>query len=129
MRKELLLQDIIIINQIIYACADFGSNVVGRVFGKIRKFGRKGRIIIFPLLAAVFTIIGLFKKILFQIFSPITSGCTNIYVNLVIDYVVELYPTKIRDTSTSLLFFVYRISFFLCNHISLGFYNDKFIPL
>ena len=50
-------------------------------------------------------------------------------MNLVMDYVVELHPTKIRDTSTSLLFFVYRISFFLSNYISLGFYDiNKFIP-
>ena len=45
------------------------------------------------------------------------------------DYVVELYPTKIRDTSTSLLFLIYRISCFLCNYISLGFYEiNKYIP-
>ena len=45
------------------------------------------------------------------------------------DYVVELYPTKIRDSSTSLLFMIYRVSSFLCNFISMGFYNvHRFIP-
>lgn len=119
----------IIINQLLYSVADFGSNVIGGFIGEIRILGRKGGIIIFSILAGVLTVIGLFKKILFQITSPIVSGCTNIYVNLIMDYVVELYPTKIRDTSTSSLFLIYRISCASCNFISIGFYDiHKFIP-
>ena len=37
----------IIINLILYGVADCGSNFVGEVFGEIRKFGRKGGIIIY----------------------------------------------------------------------------------
>ena len=119
----------IIINQILLCLADFVGNIVGGFFGEIKKFGRKGGIIFFLIIASVLTIISLFKKILFEITSPIYSGCTEIYVNLLMDYVVELYPTKIRDTSTSLLFLVYRISCFLCNFISLGFYDiNKYVP-
>ena len=36
------------------------------------------------------------------------------------DYIVELYPTKIRDKSTSLLYMVYRVSGFLSQFISIG---------
>ena len=119
----------IIINQITFSVADFFSNIIGGFIGEIRKLGRKGGIMAFSVLSGIFIIIGLFKKILYQISFPIVSGCTNIYVNLVMDYVVELYPTKIRDTSTSLLFLIYRISCFLCNYISLGFYEiNKYIP-
>ena len=119
----------IIINQIMYAVAEFIANILGGIFGEIPKLGRKGGIMLFTILAAIFTIIGLFKKILFEVTSPISSGCTTIYVNLAMDYVVELYPTKIRDSSTSLLFMIYRVSSFLCNFISMGFFDvHKFIP-
>ena len=119
----------IIINQIMYAVAEFAANILGGLFGEIRKLGRKGGIMIFTILAAFFTILGIFKKILFEVTSPISSGCTTIYVNLAMDYVVELYPTKIRDSSTSLIFMIYRISSFVCNFISMGFYNvNKYIP-
>ena len=119
----------IIINQIMYAVAEFVANILGGIFGEIPKLGRKGGIMLFTIFAATFTIIGLFKKILFEVTSPISSGCTTIYVNLALDYVVELYPTKIRDSSTSLLFMIYRVSSFLCNFISMGLFNvHKFIP-
>ena len=119
----------IIINQTLYAVADIVSNVIGGFFGEIRKLGRKGGIIVTLIVSSIFTIIGLFKKILFEITSPFALGISGIYVNLMMDYVVELYPTKIRDTSTSLLFLVYRISCFTCNFISLGFYDiHAFIP-
>ena len=112
-----------------YAVAEFAANILGGLFGEIRKLGRKGGIMIFTILAAFFTILGIFKKILFEVTSPISSGCTTIYVNLAMDYVVELYPTKIRDSSTSLIFMIYRISSFVCNFISMGFYNvNKYIP-
>ena len=126
--KETPARDIII-NQIMYGVAEFVANILGGFFGEIKKLGRKGGIMIFTALAAGLTILGLFKKILFEVTSPISSGCTSIFVNLVMDYVVELYPTKIRDTSTSLLFMIYRVSCFLCNFISMGFYDvHKFIP-
>lgn len=119
----------IIINQIMYAVAEFAANILGGFFGEIKKLGRKGGITIFTILAAIFTILGIFKKILFEVTSPISSGCTTIYVNLAMDYVVELYPTKIRDTSTGLLFMVYRVSSFICNYISMGFYGvNRYIP-
>ena len=119
----------IIVNQIMYAVAEIVANILGGFFGEIKKLGRKGGISIFTFLAAIFTVLGLFKKILFEITSPISSGCTTIYVNLAMDYVVELYPTKIRDTSTSLLYMIYRVSSFLCNFISMGCYNiNKYIP-
>ena len=119
----------IIINQIMYAVAEFAANILGGIIGEIPKLGRKGGIMVFTIFAAIFTIVGLFKKILFEVTSPISSGCTTIYVNLAMDYVVELYPTKIRDSSTSLLFMIYRVSSFLCNFISMGFYNvHRFIP-
>ena len=126
--KETPARDIII-NQIMYGVAEFVANILGGFFGEIKKLGRKGGIMIFTALAAGLTILGLFKKILFEVTSPISSGCNSIFVNLVLDYVVELYPTKIRDTSTSLLFMIYRVSCFLCNFISMGFYDvHKFIP-
>ena len=119
----------IIINQIMYAVAQFAANILGGFFGEIKKLGRKGGITIFTILAAIFTILGIFKKILFEVTSPISSGCTTIYVNLAMDYVVELYPTKIRDTSTGLLFMIYRVSSFICNYISMGFYGvNRYIP-
>ena len=119
----------IIINQIMFGVAEFASNYVGGFVGEIRKLGRKGGIMIFTILAGILIIVGLFKKILFEVTSPISSGFNTIYVNLAMDYVVEIYPTKIRDTSTSLLFMIYRISCFLSNYISLGTYEiHKFIP-
>lgn len=119
----------IIINQIMYAVAEFAANILGGFFGEIKKLGRKGGIMVFTILAAIFTILGIFKKILFEVTSPISSGCTTIYVNLAMDYVVELYPTKIRDTSTGLLFMIYRVSSFICNYISMGFYGiNRYIP-
>lgn len=119
----------IIINQILYGLAEIVADVAGGLFGEIRKLGRKGGIMIFTILASILTIIGLFSKILFEVMSPISSGFTSIYVNLAMDYVVELYPIEIRDSSTSLLFMIYRISCFTCNFISMGFYNiNKYVP-
>ena len=119
----------ILINQILLAVANIVANLIGGFTGEIRKFGRKGGIITTLILGAITTIIGLFSKILFEVTNPITSGFSEIYVNLVMDYTVELYPTKIRDTSTSLLFFVYRISCFISNYISIGFYDvNIYIP-
>ena len=119
----------ILINQILFAVANIVANIVGGFVGEIRKFGRKGGIIIALILGVITTIVGLFSKILFEVTNPITSGFSEIYVNLVMDYTVELYPTKIRDTSTSLLFFVYRISCFISNYISIGLYDvNIYIP-
>ena len=119
----------ILINQILLAVANIVANLIGGFAGEIRNFGRKGGIIATLILGAITTIIGLFSKILFEVTNPITSGFSEIYVNLVMDYTVELYPTKIRDTSTSLLFFVYRISCFISNYISIGFYDvNVYIP-
>ena len=127
-KRETPARDIIV-NKIWYSIADIFANIIGGIFGEFRRFGRKGGVMIFLVLGAVAVILGLFKKILFEITSPIFSGCTQIYVNIVMNYVVEIYPTKIRDTSTSLLYLVYRFTCFLCNYISLGFYNvNRYIP-
>ena len=119
----------ILINQILVAVANIFANLLGGFVGEIRKLGRKGAIIVSLILGGITTIIGLFSKILFEVTNPITSGFSEIYVNLVMDYTVELYPTKIRDTSTSLLFLVYRLSCFTSNYISIGFYDvNIYIP-
>ena len=45
------------------------------------------------------------------------------------DYVVELYPTKIRDNSSGILFSVFKISCFIYNYVCMGFYNVyEYIP-
>ena len=119
----------IIVNQIFLAASTIVANLVGGFFGEIKKLGRKGGIIVFAILASIVTIIGIFSKILFEITSPISMGCTHIFVNLIMDYTVEIYPTKIRDTSTSLLFMIYRISSFIFNFIGIGLYKaNVYIP-
>ena len=113
----------IIINQILAGVADIISNTVGEFIGEIRKLGRKGGTILSLIVATILTIIGLFGKLIYEITNPIVNGITSIYVNLIMDYVVEYYPTKVRDTSSSLLFLIYRISCFLSNFISIGLYD------
>ena len=110
----------LIINQIMLSVGEVCSNIIGGFIGEWKKLGRKGTIILFIILGLIFILPSIFKSILFEIFSPISSGCTTIYVNLAMDYIVELYPTKIRDKSTSLLYMVYRVSGFLSQFISIG---------
>ena len=78
--------------------------ILGGILGDVKKIGRKGGIIIFNIIATVSTVLGIFKKILFEFTSPISFGSTSTFISLVMDYVVELYPTKIRDNSSGILF-------------------------
>ena len=119
----------IYINQMMNAVSYFGMVILGGILGDVKKIGRKGGIIIFNIIATVSTVLGIFKKILFEFTSPISFGSTSTFISLVMDYVVELYPTKIRDNSSGILFSVFKISCFIYNYVCMGFYNVyEYIP-
>ena len=113
----------IIINQLMISVGEFSADIIGGFIGEIKCLGRKGAIIIFAILAMILYAPAPYYQVLFEFMTPVGSGCTSIYINIILDYVVELYPTRIRDKSTSLLYMVFRMSGFATQFMSIGFFQ------
>ena len=116
----------IIINQIIISVIGTILNAIGGLIGEIKNLGRKGAMIIFIILTAFCIIFIPIKLTYFEFFSPLSLGFAGIFGDIATDYSVELYPTSLRDISTSLLFMTYNISCFISQFIFIGLFNINY---
>ena len=76
---------------------------------ELKFIGRKGLMVICFMLAAIISIPSVYIKNCYGILIGIYISATFICANTLITYVVEIYPTKLRDLSTGFQFMSYRI--------------------
>ena len=76
---------------------------------ELKFIGRKGLMVICFILAAIVSIPSVYIKGGYGILIGIYISATFISANTLITYVVEIYPTKLRDLSTGFQFMCYRI--------------------
>ena len=99
----------IIINQITIGLFGIISGILGGFIGNYQKIGRKNGIIIFIFITLI-TSIGIpYNQSLLEIFSPLSLFSSGVFGPLVQTYIVEIYPTKLRDISTGTFFMFYRV--------------------
>ena len=110
--EEKLLKGVIL-NQIIIGFYGTFANLIGGFISDIKIFGRKWSIMIFLLLTLITSIPVSFSILLFHIFSPIQLFSSEILCSLLMTYIVELYNSKIRDTSTGFFFMLDRLFDFI----------------
>lgn len=100
----------IIISQLIIAGSSMISLLIGGLLCEVNQIGRKGVSCGSFILTSIFIIPCVyFPKsftILFSLFFFFGTACFNVLIT----YVIEIYPTKLRDISSGFLFFTLRIS-------------------
>ena len=105
----------IIISQIYIAFFDLLGSFLGGTLAEIKFIGRKGVIWIFMLISAITLIPSFYSVSLYNIFFTISITSSAIYGDMLITYISEIFPTKLRDLSSS---------FFLTSHIISGFLSQ-----
>lgn len=118
----------IIISQIYIAFFDLLGSIVGGFLGEIKMIGRKGVIWIFMLISAITLIPSCYNVTLFNIFFTISITSTAIYGDMLITYISEIFPTRLRDVSSSFFLTSHRISGFVSQFLFLALFkiNYKF---
>ena len=103
----------ILIQQIIMAILTLISSLIGGIMLEIKSIGRKGAILIFMVLNSLCLIPAIYIKNGFTFFFALNLIFYNIHGNIIINYVVEFYPTKLRDLSSGFLLSMFRIACFI----------------
>ena len=116
----------IIISQIYIAFFDLLGSIVGGLLAEIKFIGRKGVIWIFMLLSAISLIPSCFSVTLYNIFFTISITSTAIYGDMLITYISEIFPTKLRDLSSSFFLTSHRISGFFSQFLFLGLFKINY---
>jgi hypothetical protein len=116
----------IIISQIYIAFFDLLGSFVGGSLAEIKFIGRKGVIWIFMLLSAVTLIPSCYSVSLYNIFFTISITSGAIYGDMLITYISEIFPTKLRDISSSFFLTSHRISGFLSQFLFLGLFKINY---
>ena len=113
----------IIISQIYISFFDLLGSFVGGLLAEIKVIGRKGVIWIFMLLSAITLIPSCFSVTLYNIFFTMSITSSAIYGDMLITYISEIFPTKLRDLSSSIFLTSYRISGFFSQFLFLGLFK------
>ena len=113
----------IINTQIIIAFVSLFGYVIGGILLEIPKIGRKGVICIWLLINAIMCIPAVYFPKMFTLFISIAILSTNVWGNVLITYLIEVYPTRLRDTSSGFILFTFRISIFISQFIFLGLFE------
>ena len=116
----------IIISQIYIAFFDLLGSIVGGLLAEIKFIGRRGVIWIFMLLSAISLIPSCFSVTLYNIFFTISITSTAIYGDMLITYISEIFPTKLRDLSSSFFLTSHRISGFFSQFLFLGLFKINY---
>ena len=118
----------IIISQIYIAGFDLLGSIVGGFLGEIKIIGRKGVIWIFMLISAITLIPSCYSVTLYNVFFTISITSTAIYGDMLITYISEIFPTRLRDVSSSFFLTSHRISGFISQFLFLALFkiNYKF---
>ena len=103
----------ILIQQIIMSVLTLLSSLIGGIILEIKSIGRKGAILIFMILNCFCLLPAIYVKNGFTLFFAFNLIFYNIHGNIIINYVVEFYPTKLRDLSSGFLLSMFRIACFI----------------
>jgi len=113
----------IIISQIFISLFDLAGSLVGGCLAEIKFLGRKGVIWIFMLISAITLIPSYFSVAYYNIFFTISITAGAIYGDMLITYLSEIFPTRLRDTSSSYFLTSYRISGFFSQFLFLALFK------
>ena len=116
----------IIISQIYIAFFDLLGSFIGGALAEIRCIGRKGVIWIFMLLSAITLIPSCFGVTLFNIFFTISITSSAIYGDMLVTYISEIFPTKLRDVSSSFFLTSHRVSGFFSQFLFLALFKINY---
>lgn len=116
----------IIISQIYIAFFDLLGSFVGGSLAEIKYIGRKGVIWIFMLLSAITLIPSCYSVTLYNIFFTISITSGAIYGDMLITYISEIFPTKLRDISSSFFLTSHRISGFISQFLFLALFKINY---
>ena len=113
----------IIISQIFISLFDLVGSLVGGCLAEIKFLGRKGVIWIFMLVSAITLIPSCYSVAYYNIFFTISITAGAIYGDMLITYLSEIFPTRLRDTSSSYFLTSYRISGFFSQFLFLALFK------
>ena len=116
----------IIISQIYIAFFDLLGSIVGGFLSEIRSIGRKGVIWIFMIISAIALIPSCFNVSLYNIFFTVSITSSAIYGDMLITYISEIFPTKLRDISSSFFLTSHRISGFISQFLFLALFKINY---
>ena len=103
--------------------ANLVGSIVGGCLAEIKFLGRKGVIWIFMLVSAITLIPSCFSVAYYNIFFTISITAGAIYGDMLITYLSEIFPTRLRDTSSSYFLTSYRISGFFSQFLFLALFK------
>ena len=116
----------IIISQIYISFFDLIGSFVGGSLAEIRFIGRKGVIWIFLLVSAITLIPSCYSVTFFNIFFTISITSGAIYGDMLITYISEIFPTKLRDISSSFFLTSHRVSGFISQFLYLALFKINY---
>lgn len=116
----------IIRSQIYIALFDLLGSFVGGSLAEIKFIGRKGVIWIFMLLSAITLIPSCYSVTSYNIFFTISITSGAIYGDMLITYISEIFPTKLRDISSSFFLTSHRISGFVSQFLFLALFKINY---
>ena len=109
----------IIIDQIIVAFASSPGNFIGGMLCEIKQIGRRKTMMIGFAIAAVSSFLIILFIQNFTILYCIYLSFVNMSFNVTLTYIVEIYPSRLKNTSSGFLFSCLRVSGFLSQYIYL----------
>ncbi len=98
----------IIIDQIIMSLIGLPSQLIAGILCEIKFLGRKNCSLLILFLAFVCTVIFIFFPKTYIVLFSLSQSLLGMLVNLILAYICEVYPTKIRDYATGYFFSVNR---------------------
>ena len=105
------------------------SYVIGGIVINLKNLGRKSIIAIFMILQGICLILCIIITKLFTEFFTLNLLFANIHSNVLLGYVVEVYPTKIRDLSSGFILMTFRVSCFISQFLFKWLFDiDKIVP-
>lgn len=110
----------IIKTQIITAFVSLFAYILGGILTDIKVFGRKGVLAVWIFVNGVMMLPSVYFPKLFTLFFSIAMFSTHIWGNVLVTYIIEIYPTKLRDISTGFLLMTLRIFSFFAQFLYLG---------
>ena len=118
----------ILLSQIISAFLSMFGCLIGGAFSEIPYFGRKKTTYYgFIIICICLILILLIGKDFFTEFYSIYLTATIVSFNVYLTYIVEVYPTKVRDISSGFLFGCLRVGGFLSQFIYLSMNKIHFL--
>lgn len=112
--------------QLSFAIVSFICLFINGFIMEIKYFGRKILIIVYLIGSSIVLAPILFYEKMFTSMVSISLAFNFLSCSVGMAYIVEIYPTKIRDLSSGFLFMVYRFSCFLSQFIFLGLFKINY---